>query len=154
MATARQLEQAAVNLYSEDFLAWIEAQAQALRTRQVSGLDWDNLLDELESMGRSEKNALRSHLRVLLMHLMKWQWQPQKQSKSWAGTIRNQRRELKYLIKDSPSLKRLIPEMLPDVWGDAIDEATFETGLAASVFPDACPWDIDTQILANWWPES
>ncbi|WP_264319200.1 DUF29 domain-containing protein [Acidithiobacillus montserratensis] len=78
MATARQLEQSAANLYSEDFLAWIDAQAQSSHARQASGLDWDNLLKELESMGRSEKNALRSHLRVLLMHLMKWQWQPQK----------------------------------------------------------------------------
>ncbi|MDD2748384.1 MAG: DUF29 domain-containing protein [Acidithiobacillus sp.] len=153
MTTARQLEQPVTNLYDVDFLAWIEAQAQALRTRKASSLDWDNILEELESMGRSEKNALRSHLRILLMHLMKWQWQPQKQSKSWATTIRNQRLDLKYLIKDSPSLKRLIPEILPDAWGDAADDAAFETGLPISTFPELCPWDIDTQILAKWWPE-
>lgn len=153
MATARQLEQPITNLYEVDFLAWIEAQTQALRTRQAGGLDWDNILEEFESMGRSEKNALRSRLQVLLMHLMKWQWQPKKQSKSWATSIRNQRLALKYLIKDSPSLKRLIPEVLPDAWSDAADEAAFETGLPISTFPESCPWDIDTQVMANWWPE-
>ncbi|MBU2737617.1 DUF29 domain-containing protein [Acidithiobacillus concretivorus] len=153
MTTARQFEEPITNLYEMDFLAWIEDQAQALRARKASGLDWDNIVEELESMGRSEKNALRSHLRVLLMHLIKWQWQPQKQSKSWATTIRNQRLELKYLLKDSPSLKRLIPEMLPDAWNNAADEAAFETELPISTFPESCPWDIDTQIVANWWPE-
>ena len=153
MTTARQFEQPITNLYEKDFLAWIEDQAQALRTRKANSLDWDNILEELESMGRSEKNALRNHLRILLMHLIKWQWQPQKQSKSWATTIRNQRLDLKYLIKDSPSLKRLIPEMLPDAWSNAADEAAFETELPISTFPELCPWDIDTQILANWWPE-
>lgn len=153
MTTARQFEQPITNLYEKDFLAWIEDQAQALRTRKANSLDWDNILEELESMGRSEKNALRSHLRVLLMHLIKWQWQPQKQSKSWATTIRNQRLDLKYLLKDSPSLKRLIPEMLPDAWDSATDESAFETDLPISTFLESCPWDIDTQILANWWPE-
>ena len=129
MTTARQFEQPITNLYEKDFLAWIEDQAQALRTRKANSLDWDNILEELESMGRSEKNALRSHLRVLLMHLIKWQWQPQKQSKSWATTIRNQRLDLKYLLKDSPSLKRLIPEMLPDALDNVADEAAFETDL-------------------------
>ncbi|MDR7927138.1 DUF29 domain-containing protein [Acidithiobacillus thiooxidans] len=81
------------------------------------------------------------------MHLIKWQWQPQKQSKSWATTIRNQRLDLKYLLKDSPSLKRLIPEMLPDAWDSAADEAAFETDLPISTFPESCSWDIDTQ---NW----
>ncbi|MFA7496912.1 MAG: DUF29 domain-containing protein [Acidithiobacillus sp.] len=153
MATARQLEQSITNLYEVDFLAWVEAQTQALRTRQASGLDWDNILEELESMGRSEKNALRSRLQVLLMHLIKWQWQPKKQSKSWAITIRNQRLAIKYLIKDSPSLKRLIPEILPDAWSDAAEEAAFETGLPISTFPELCPWDMDTQVMADWWPE-
>ncbi|MBU2765612.1 DUF29 domain-containing protein [Acidithiobacillus ferrivorans] len=153
MATARQLEQPATSLYERDFLAWIESQVDVLRSRQTGRLDWDNVLEEMESMGRSEKNALRSRLQGLLMHLMKWQWQPEKRSKSWASSIRNQRLGLKYLFKDSPSLKRLIPELLPDAWGDAADEAAFETGLPISTFPEACPWDVDTQLLVDWWPE-
>lgn len=87
------------------------------------------------------------------MHLMKWQWQPDKRSKSWASSIRNQRLGLKYLINYSPSLKRLIPEVLINVWGDAADEAAFETGLPITTFPEVCPWDVDTQVLINWWPE-
>ena len=153
MATAKQLEHPKTDLYEQDFLAWVEDQAQALRSRQASALDWDNLLEEIETMGRSEKNALRSRLRVLLMHLIKWQWQPEKKSKSWAQTIREQRLAIKYLLKDSPSLKRLVSELLVESWDDAANEALFETGLAISTFPSVCPWDMDTQILANWRPE-
>ena len=91
MATARQFDQPRMDLYEQDFLAWIELQVEALRSRQASRLDWDNVLEEMECMGRSEKNALRSRLQGLLMHLMKWQWQPDKRSKSWASSIRNQR---------------------------------------------------------------
>jgi uncharacterized damage-inducible protein DinB len=72
MATARQLGQAITNLYEVDFLAWTESQAEALRTRQVGALDWANLLKEVESMGRSARNELKSRLRALLMHLMQW----------------------------------------------------------------------------------
>ena len=90
MATARQLEQAS-NLYEQDFLAWIDEQGQALKARQVAALDWDNLVEEIESMGRSQRNELKSRLWVLLMHLIKWHWQLERRSMSWQLTIKEQR---------------------------------------------------------------
>lgn len=154
MATARQLEQPTTDLYERDFLAWTENQAEALRTRQVDAIDWVNLLEEVESMGASQRRELESRLTILLMHLMKWVWQPEKRTTSWKLTIQGQRRELVRLIKQSPSLKPLIPEVLGELWNDARDDAEVETGLPLQSFPAACPWDVSSQVLnKEWWPE-
>jgi hypothetical protein len=153
MATARQLEQPITNLYEADFLAWTESQAEALRARQVGALDWVNLLEEVESMGASQRRELESRLTVLLMHLIKWVWQPGKRSTSWRLTIMGQRREIERLIKQSPSLKPVIPEVLGELWSDAREDAEVETGLPLQTFPNACPWDMNNQILDKaWWP--
>jgi hypothetical protein len=154
MATARQLEQPTTSLYERDFLAWTEDQAVALRTRQVSDLDWSNLLEEVESMGASQRRELENRLTILLMHLMKWVWQPEKRSTSWKLTIQGQRRELLRLIKQSPSLKPLVSNVLDEVWSDARDDAEVETGLPSQAFPESCPWDVSDQVLnKTWWPE-
>ena len=153
MTTARQLGHTKTDLYEQDFLAWTEDQAEALRTKQAGALDWENLLEEVESMGRNERNAMESRLSLLLMHLMKWQWQPEKRSKSWMQTIREQRKVLRKILKNSPSLRSHIPEMLPEAWAEAKDDAAFETELPLSIFPEACPWSLDTQVLADWMPE-
>ena len=154
MATAQQLEYPKATLYERDFSAWTRDQAQALRARQVSALDWDNLLEEVESMGASQRREIKNRLTVLLMHLIKWHWQPEKRSTSWRQTIRGQRREIAELLNQSPSLKGLIPEVLQDVWGNACEDAEDETGLLLHTFPDACPWDLNSQVLdKTWWPE-
>lgn len=144
MATALQLEQPITNLYETDFLAWTESQAEALRARQVGTL-WANLLAEVESMGASQRHELRSRLKVLI----KWQWQPERCGTSWLTTIGDQRFEISGLLKDSPSLRRFIPEMLVDAWARARDEAEEETGIKADTFPEGCPWDVDGKILSG-----
>jgi Domain of unknown function DUF29. len=154
MATARQLDQSTTSLYEQDFFAWTKNQAEALRTRQVSGVDWVNLLEEVESMGASQRRELESRLTILFMHLMKWAWQPEKRSTSWKLTIQGQRRELARLIKQSPSLKALTPEVLNELWQDAREDAETETGMPIQTFPESCPWDTDEQTLnKTWWPE-
>ncbi|MHB1531376.1 DUF29 domain-containing protein [Acidithiobacillus sp.] len=155
MATARQFEhQTTATLYETDFLAWTEAQAEALRTRQAASLDWVNLLEEVESMGASQRRDLESRLTVLLMHLIKWRWQPEKRSTSWKLTIRGQRREIERLLKQSPSLKGYVPEVLAEAWNDACEDAEDETGLPMQTFPTGCPWDATSQILDKaWWPD-
>lgn len=152
MATARQLEQAP-NLYEQDFLSWIEAQAQALKDRQVAALDWDNLVEEIESMGRSQRNELKSRLRVLLMHLIKWHWQPEKRSTSWQLTIKEQRLSLRDLLEMSPSLRLSLPVLLPKAWQDASSSAALETGLKESTFSEICPWSVEDVLLDGWLPE-
>jgi hypothetical protein len=123
MATARQLEHTKTDLYEQDFLAWTEDQAEALRTKQAGALDWENLLEEVESMGRNERNAMESRLSLLLTHLMKWQWQPEKRGKSWMQTIREQRKAIRKILKNSPSLRSHVPEMLAEAWAEARDDA-------------------------------
>ena len=152
MATARQLEQAS-NLYEQDFLAWIDEQGQALKARQVAALDWDNLVEEIESMGRSQRNELKSRLRVLLMHLIKWHWQSEKRSTSWQLTIKEQRLSLRDLFEMSPSLRPSLPVLLPKAWQDASSSAALETGLKESVFPDVCPWSVEDVLRDGWLPE-
>ena len=102
MATARQLEQPITNLYEADFLAWTESQAEALRTRQIGALDWVNLLEEVESMGASQRRELKNRMRILLMHLIKWHWQPERRGSSWGSSIDVQRYEMADLFDTSP----------------------------------------------------
>ncbi|MBU2766656.1 DUF29 domain-containing protein [Acidithiobacillus ferrivorans] len=155
MATARQLEQPITTLYEQDFLAWTESQAEALRTRQIGALDWANLLEEVESMGASQRRELKNRMRVLLMHLIKWQWQPERRGVSWGSTIDVQRYELFDLLDASPSLKRAVASVVCDVWPQARKEAAKETDLSPDVFPEFCPWDTEKQILmADWMPDS
>lgn len=154
MATARQIEQPLHNLYETDFLAWAESQAEALRARQVGALDWAHLLEEVESMGISQRHELKSRLTILLMHLIKWAWQPEKRGNSWRKTIRIQRREIKDLLDQSGSLKPYFLEISAAAWSNACEDAEDETGLPQPTFPVECPWDMNSQVLVkDWLPE-
>ena len=132
--------------YQEDFYAWTQEQAQLLRSRQLAKIDIANLIDEIESMGKSEKRALKSRLSILLMHLLKWQFQPNFRGTSWQLTLRTQRRAIKDLLADNPSLKHWLIETMHDAYEQAQDDASLETGLNSSIFPNQCPWSIE-QIL-------
>jgi hypothetical protein len=154
MATAKQLEQPGTNLYEQDFLAWTMSQAEALRARQAVALDWANLLEEVESMGASQRRELRNRMRVLLMHLIKWQWQPERRGASWGSTIDVQRYELMDLLVASPSLKKDVSDVILYVWPQAKKEAAKETGIMPDILPESCPWDAEKQILmTDWLPE-
>lgn len=106
------------DLYDDDFVVWSERQAELLRRRAAGELineadiDWLNVAEEIESVGRSEKRGVRSRLAVLLCHLLKWTYQPGHRSSSWSGTIRAQRRDLEAVLEDSPSLRRFAAEAL------------------------------------------
>lgn len=154
MATARQLEQPITNLYEADFLAWTESQAEALRTRQIGALDWVNLLEEVESMGVSQRHEQKNRLRILLMHLVKWHWQPEKRTSSWRETIIEQRASLEDLMDTSPSLKNaVLDEVFNGVWAKAIKTAALETGLPIKTFPSECPWAVADVMSQDWMPE-
>jgi len=129
------------SLYETDFYGWTQAQARLIRSGQVSGLDMDNLLEEIEAMGRSEKRSLRSRIAVLLMHLMKWQYQPKKRGKSWQSTIKIQRFAIGKLLQENPGLKPVLDEIIADAWQYALIDAQAETGLEKIIFPEQCPWE-------------
>ncbi len=98
--------------YDADFRDWAASQACALRDRRASALDWDNLAEEIESLGKSDRRKVASDLRTILEHLIKWRYQPQKRKTGWRSSIREHRDRIQRIIADSPSLRRLPYEIL------------------------------------------
>lgn len=129
--------------YDTDYFAWIKHQALLLKEGQYSKLDLTHLIEEIDSLGNSEKNALESHLENLFMHLLKIEYQPLMRCLSWDNSVKNARFRINKLIKKNPSLKRYLPEILGDAYFSACLGASSETGLSESVFPKKCPWNID-----------
>lgn len=139
-------------LYDQDYHLWLETTIKQLQERQFSDIDIDNLIEELETLGRSEKKALRSYLRLIIMHLLKWRYQPEKRSKSWQITIRNNRFEIEETLQDSPSLKSQLTELLNQSYPRAVAEASEETGLSVSTFPPSCPFTLEQILEQNFLP--
>ncbi len=133
---------AALKLYDQDFYAWTQEQAELIKTKAFEQLDIANLLEEVESMGKHEKRELANRLIVLLMHLLKWKYQPARQCKSWRLTLKEQRNELQYHLKENPSLTNLdtFEETLAHAYSVAILKAAEETNLDEDVFPQTCEW--------------
>jgi hypothetical protein len=140
-------------LYDEDFYLWIEATVNLLKTRQVEQLDYDNLIDEIESMGKSDKRSIASNLEVVLMHLLKWQYQPEKRSNSWKFSIREHRKRIIIILKDSPSLKRYLSEIITECYRDARKEAAYETGLSIDTFPVDCIFTQEEILNLDYLPD-
>jgi Domain of unknown function DUF29 len=130
------------SLYDQDFLAWTERQAALLRAGRLDQLDLDNLAEELDTMGRSEWGELENRLEVLLMHMLKWDHQPTRRSRSWKATMREQRNAIRRLMRRSPSLKRDLETTIADVYRDAVGRADDETGLSAASFPQRLPYGV------------
>ena len=132
-----------MSLYEQDFYQWTQEHAGLLKAGALSQLDVENLIEEVESMGKSQKKELFSRLTILLMHLLKWDYQPEFQSRSWKSTIVTQRKEIRNLLEDNPSLRRIIQEKADILYRDAVEIASAETGLSESSFPETCPYTIE-----------
>lgn len=145
-------------LYGTDFYAWARQQAQLLRTEELEKLDLPNLIEELEAMSLRERRELTSRLIVLLMHLLKWQYQPtphgRTQPRSWLNTITAQRQKLELLLEDSPSLCREVVERLTYAYPRARLQASRETGLALATFPANCPYTAEQVLDDAFFPEA
>jgi hypothetical protein len=129
--------------YETDLYAWTHAQAEALRAKAWATLDIANLAEEIESLGSEQAHAVESYLAILLMHLLKWRYQPGRRSRSWRLSIRNARIEIRKRLRRSPSLRPELPSILLDAYADARKLAMDDTGLPLATFPDACPWSLD-----------
>jgi hypothetical protein len=140
-------------LYDRDFYAWATEQAGLLRAGQLAQADIENIAEEIESMGRSEKRELLNRLTVLLLHLLKWQFQPGLRGNSWRGSIRVQRLSLASHLRDNPSLKAALPAAIEDAYRVALIEAENETGLPESTFPTACVWSFEQMMDERFWPD-
>ncbi len=138
--------------YEEDFNLWTEQMVELLRARRFEELDIDNLLNELESMSKRDKREIVSRLKLILMHLLKWSYQPDQRGASWETTIRNNREEIVQILQDSPSLKSYVVTVLEQAYASARKNAASETGLLIGEFPENCPFAIAEILNEDFLP--
>ena len=147
-------------LYDRDYYAWLQGMTDRLKDYQTTlsnlnqDLDWIHLLEELEDLSKHQRRELLNRLRVLIMHLLKWKYQPTEipyRGQSWLSTIVEQRSQLEGLLEDSPSLRSILEDWTI-VYERAVRDACKETGLAPAVFPKTCPFTIDDILNPNFLP--
>jgi Domain of unknown function DUF29 len=140
-------------LYSQDFYQWIQTTIQNIRNKELSSLDWENLLEELEDLGNEQKHQLESRLLALFEHLVKltyWHQERNESSRGWKGTIIEQRKQLKKLLKRNPSLKPYLLEIFAEAYQDARDITIVKTGLEPEVFPLEVILTVEQALDENW----
>ena len=140
-------------LHDADFYTWTRQQADLLRAGQYDALDTDHLIEELESMGARERRELETRLSVLLQHLLKWRYQPDRRGKSWRSTLKIQRIDARRVLADNPGLKPTLPELFASAYDRARLLATAETGLEESDCPDRPPFTVDEALASDFWPD-
>ena len=140
--------------YEEDLYAWSLQQVALLRANRADSLVCEHLAEEIAAVGGKDRRKLESRLCVILLHLLKWQAQPALRGASWRKTLRTQRREIRKLLKQSPSLRRDVPELIREAYADAVKDAIDETGLPAEHFPGACPYASDEVLDEDHLPEA
>ena len=138
----------ALFLYDADYLSWLEATAAALKRQDYGAIDWNNVIEEIEDMGRRERQSLKSNLVILLLYLLKWPFQPDRQSNSWKASIVEHRQRLEDSLEASPSLKPYLETILTKAYDNAVERAVAETGLAEAAFPQDCPYTV-SQIMSK-----
>lgn len=127
--------------YEDDVYGWVEHQVALLKAGRLTEIDAENVAEELSDVGRDQYNRLESALRVLMLHLLKWDHQATHRSRSWVRSIEVQRKQIARLLRENPSLKPRIPEATREAYDDARGGAAFETSLAEAIFPTDCPYD-------------
>lgn len=147
----------ALNLYEADFYAWTQEQARLLRSQQFSQIDWPNLIEEIESLGKQQRQELRNRLSVLVGHLLKWHYQSQNRSRSWLATLRIQRLDIAELLEDNPSLKPYLEEALHRealhrAYLRGVELAVGETNLPNHAFPTECPYSLVEILDSRFYP--
>ncbi len=141
------------SLYDTDFYAWTKQQSGLLRAGKLDQSDIINIAEEIEDMGKNLKRELESRLKILFIHLLKWQYQPGHRGNSWRYSIEEQRAELADHLKDNPSLKSRLPEAMERGYKYAVNGAAGETGLSKATFPEICPWSFDQAMDNEFFPE-
>jgi hypothetical protein len=139
-------------LYESDFYAWANEQAALLRAGRLSDADIAHIAEEIESMGKTEKRELVSRLTVLLLHLLKWQFQPARRGASWRVSIQNARDDIADHLADNPSLKPQMAEAIPAAYRRARRQAAAEMSLDETRLPSACPWPYEQMTDEDFWP--
>ncbi len=139
--------------YDQDLYGWALEQAALLREHKFDQIDLVHIIEEIEDVSKSEKRALQSFLETLLMHLLKWQYQPAFQGRSWKFTIIEQRKRIQGHLQENPGLKSKLSELIDIAYGYAVTGAVRETGLSFSTFPEICPWTFEQFMDNAFWPD-
>lgn len=142
-----------MSTYEQDFYGWTQEQAALLRAGRLNDLDIENLIEEVETMGRSEKRELESRLTVLLVRLLKWQYQEARRGISWELTIVERRLRFVETLEENPGLKSNLDEMLTKAYKFAVIQASRETKIGKNVFPEQCPWLLDQITDDSFYPD-
>ena len=139
--------------YEKDFYSWTQEQAELLKTGRFSELDVDNLIEEVESMGRSEKRELESRLTILLLHFLRWKYQEVRRGKSWQLSIDEQRIKFEETLNENPGLKPQLDEIVKKAYKLAVIKAARESKISKSIFPERCPWTLAHFIDDGFYPD-
>jgi hypothetical protein len=140
------------SLYEEDFFEWTRRNAELLRAGQLVQADIEHIAEEIEDMGKRDLRELNGYVLVLLIHLLKWELQPRRRSRSWESTILSQRIEIEGILEQSPSLRPKIGAHLAGNYEDAVRLAIIETGLPRSRFPGECPFTVERILNSEFLP--
>ncbi|OQW93024.1 MAG: hypothetical protein BWK79_13335 [Beggiatoa sp. IS2] len=132
--------------YETDYCVWAETNAKLLRQGQLAEVDIVHIIEELEDVGKSERRSLQSYMEIVLLHLLKWKYQPRLRSLSWRSSIENGRQGLEKILDDSPSLRSTLPNVMDRAYVYAKRSAVAETGLSHSIFPTKCPFEL-TEVM-------
>lgn len=141
------------SLYDNDIHAWTRQTAELLKQRRFQDIDVEHLIEELESMGRRDRQEMISRLKILLGHLLKWQYQPEHRCGSWRGSLLEQRLRIRDLLQDCPSLKPFLPEAVAAAYADGAQLASKETGISRDRFPEQAPYALDVLLDDDWFPD-
>ncbi|MEQ9859574.1 DUF29 domain-containing protein [Pectobacterium cacticida] len=138
--------------YETDVVAWASEQAALLRSGKFSEIDRENIAEEIADVGKSEQRELASRMAVLIAHLLKWKYQPERRGSSWEKTIKAQRKDVAYALKESPSLKTKLndPDWYDVIWSKAVAIAADETHLEN--LPDEQIWTVEEVLYSEFWP--
>lgn len=147
-------------LYETSYSSWAQLNAELLREHRFEELDIEHLLEELSDMGKSERHELESRLLVLLAHLLKWHYQyhtlaerwREFKGDSWRATIIEQRKRLTLRLRKSPGLKSILDVTIAEIYPDAVDLASDETGLPLDTFPSECPYRTEQVLDKTFYP--
>lgn len=140
------------SLYETDFYAWTQEQATLLRNQQWSQIDLQNLIEEIQSLGKQQRQELRNRLSVLIGHLLKWHYQSERRSRSWLATLRIQRLDIAELLEENPSLKPYLEEALRKAYLKGVELAVGETDLPKRTFPVECPYSLVEIVDYDFYP--
>jgi hypothetical protein len=138
--------------YETDFYRWTTETARALRDGRLVDVDLEHVAEEIEDMGKSERRELVNRMAVLLAHLLKWTLQPEQRGNSWRATVEEQRAEVMELIEDSPSLRQVLHERLPNAYAKALRIVVRDTGLDRDAVSPVCPFTVDEALDPELWP--